>query len=624
MCGICGEIFWSGQSANAADLAPMLKALEKRGPDDGGTWQQDQVALGHRRLAIIDLSEGGHQPMVDGELTLVFNGCIYNYQALTAELIELGQTFQSHSDTEVILKAYRQWGMDCVTRFEGMFAFAIWDDYNQQLLMARDRMGIKPLYYAPLDKGLVFASNTQAILASSQRPNIDTSIDPVGLHHQFTLHGVIPAPHTILKGIRKLEPGHWLIVNPDGQMFKKRYWFLEAKRPQSELKNNQHPEGHQAWSKFGLSEASTEADWIEALHQALKQAVHKRLTAADVPVGVLLSGGLDSSLIVALLAEAGVKNIRTFSIGFEDVPEEKGSEFEYSDLVVERYQTEHKKYLIENAQVLPRLQDAVDQMSEPMFGQDAVAFYLLSEQVSQDVKVVMSGQGADEVFAGYFWYPQMAASFAQAKPGDALVDHFAPFYFDRSHAEWLSMVQPEYHIEDVTRLAINDLLQEPGADSFIDRVLRLDTTTLIVDDPVKRVDNMTMAWGLEARVPFLDHTLVELAMAAPESLKLKDFKFFLKQIARGIVPDEVIDRPKGYFPMPALKFVRGAFYEYMRNILTSPAAKARGIFNEAYIENLLANPDAPESFTAIQGSKLWHAALLELWLQRHVDAGETV
>lgn len=618
MCGICGEIFWSGQLASASALIPMLKALEKRGPDDGGTWQQDQVALGHRRLAIIDLSDGGHQPMVDGELTLVFNGCIYNYQDLTAELIELGQTFQSHSDTEVILKAYRQWGMDCVTRFEGMFAFAIWDDYNQQLLMARDRMGIKPLYYAPLDKGLVFASNTQAILASSQRPNIDTSIDPVGLHHQFTLHGVIPAPHTILKGIRKLEPGHWLIVNPDGQMFKKRYWFLEAKRPQNTLKNNQ------AWSKFGLSESSTEAEWIDALHLALKQSVHKRLTAADVPVGVLLSGGLDSSLIVALLAEAGVNNIRTFSIGFEDVPEEKGSEFEYSDLVVERYQTEHKKYLIENAQVLPRLQEAVDQMSEPMFGQDAVAFYLLSEQVSQDVKVVMSGQGADEVFAGYFWYPQMAASFAKAKPSDSLVDHFAPFYFDRSHAEWLSMVQPEYHIEDVTRIAIDDLLQEPGADSFIDRVLRLDTTTLIVDDPVKRVDNMTMAWGLEARVPFLDHTLVELAMAAPESLKLKDFKFILKQIARGLVPDEVIDRPKGYFPMPALKFVRGAFYEYMRSILTSPAAKARGIFNEAYIENLLANPDAPESFTAIQGSKLWHAALLELWLQRHVDAGEIV
>lgn len=613
MCGICGEFFWNGKQADAAGLSPMLQAIEQRGPDDGGTWGIEQVAFGHRRLSIIDLSADGHQPMMDGELTLVFNGCIYNYQALTAELIELGQTFQTQSDTEVILKAYRQWGMDCVARFEGMFAFAIWDDYNQQLLMARDRLGIKPLYYAPVDGGFVFASNTQAILASQHRAQIDTSIDPVGLHHQFTLHGVIPAPHTLLKGIRKLEPGHWLIVDPDGQMYKKRYWFLEAKRPQNALKNDQ------AWSKFGLSESSSEAEWIEAMRQALKQAVHKRLTAADVPVGVLLSGGLDSSLIVALLAEAGIKDIRTFSIGFEDVPEEKGSEFEYSDLVVERYKTQHQKYLIENAQVLPRLQDAVDQMSEPMFGQDAVAFYLLSEQVSQDVKVVMSGQGADEVFAGYFWYPQMVESFAKRQAGDQPVDHFAPFYFDRSHEEWLEMVNPQYHIEDVTRIAINDLLQETDADSFIDQILRLDTTTLIVDDPVKRVDNMTMAWGLEARVPFLDHTLVELAMAAPESLKLQDFKYILKEIARGIVPDEVIDRPKGYFPMPALKFVRGAFYDYMQVILTSPAAKARGIFNPEYIEKLLANPDAPESFTAIQGSKLWHAALLELWLQRHVD-----
>lgn len=593
MCGICGEFLWQGEPAQEQTLKAMMSKLEKRGPDSGGLWTQNQVGFGHRRLSIIDLSSGGHQPMRDHELSLVFNGCIYNYKALRDELISLGQEFQTHSDTEVILKAYRQWGMECTSRFEGMFAFAIWDDHHEQLLMARDRFGIKPLYYSVMDGGVRFASNTQALLAAG---GVDTDIDPIGLHFQLTLHAVIPAPHTILKGIKKLEPGHWLVVNPDGQMFKKRYWSLNAQRPLDLAE----PKDHQAW--------------LSQTHDLLQQAVMKRLDAADVPVGVLLSGGLDSSLIVALLAEAGAQDLHTFSIGFEDVPEEKGSEFEYSDLVVERYQTKHHKYVVPNAEVLPRLPEAIDAMSEPMVGQDAVAFYLLSEQVSKDVKVVMSGQGADEVFGGYFWYPQMV----QAEGSE--LERFAPLYFDRSHAEWLEAVDARFHIEDVTSHYIQDRLTEPGADTFLDQVLRLDSTTLIVDDPVKRVDNMTMAWGLEARVPFLDHQLVEAVMSAPPELKLQDGgKTLLKRISRGLVPDEVIDRPKGYFPMPALKYVRGEFYEFMKGILTSPRAQERRLFNPEYLQNLLNNPEAPESFTAIKGSKLWHCALLELWLQRNVD-----
>lgn len=604
MCGICGEIYWNGNQASKINISPMLKAMERRGPDDEGIWLDEHVGLGHRRLAIIDLSKAGHQPMIDGGITLVFNGCIYNYESLKSELEELGQTFQSHSDTEVIVKAYRQWGMDCVSRFEGMFAFAIWDDEQHQLLIARDRMGIKPIYYAPIEGGVRFASNTQALLDTT---GIDTDIDPIGLHHQLTLHAVIPAPNTILKGIKKLEPGHWLIINPDGQMYKKRFWHLEAKRP---VKLN------------GLPAPKNEKEWIDAVHQSLKEAVYKRLTASDVPVGVLLSGGLDSSLVVALLAEAGVKNIKTFSIGFEDAPEEKGNEFEFSDLMVERYQTDHKKYLISNEDVLPRLHEAVEAMSEPMVGQDAIAFYLLSEQVSQDVKVVMSGQGADEVFGGYFWYSKMAEAGKNINLKDPkqAVDAFAPYYFDRSHEEWLSVINPKYHIHDVTSDYVGDCLTDEGADTFLDQVLRFDVTTLIVDDPVKRVDNMTMAWGLEARVPFLDHSLVEIAMAAPDSLKLKhDGKYILKEIGRGIVPDEIIDRPKVAFPMPALKYVRGDFFEYMKTLLTSSQARARGIFNQEKLAELLANPEAPEAFTAIQGSKLWHAALLEFWLQKHVD-----
>ena len=607
MCGICGEVYWNGKNSSAERLDRMLQQMEKRGPDDHGLWQDQQVGLGHRRLSIIDLSDAGHQPMIDSELSLVFNGCIYNYQALKIELEELGQEFSSHSDTEVILKAYRQWGMECVQHFEGMFAFAIWDDHQQQLLLARDRMGIKPLYYAHVEGGLRFASNTQALLASMDSGDIDTNIDPVGLHHQLTLHAVIPAPHTILKGLRKLEPGHWMIINPDGQMYKKRFWHLEA--TQSNLVN-------------GEPAPQTEQGWIDSVHESLKDAVNKRLTAADVPVGVLLSGGLDSSLLVAMLAEAGVENIKTFSIGFEDAPEEKGNEFEFSDLVVDRYKTDHQKYLISNEEVLPRLHEAIEAMSEPMVGQDAVAFYLLSEKVSEKVKVVMSGQGADEVFGGYSWYTKMYQAGLNtdlSKPEDA-VNAFAPHYFDRSHKEWLEVINPEYHVEDVTAQLVGDALTEAGADEFLDQVLRFDVTTLIVDDPVKRVDNMTMAWGLEARVPFLDHKLVEIAMAAPAELKVRnDGKHILKEIARGIVPDEIIDRPKVAFPMPALKYVRGEFFEYMKTLLTSPQAKARGIFNQVKLQELLANPEAAESFTAIQGSKLWHAALLEFWLQKHVD-----
>lgn len=591
MCGICGEFMWAGDLASEPRLEKMLGKLERRGPDSGGVWTQNSIGFGHRRLAILDLTDAGAQPMHDQELSLVFNGTIYNFKQLRSELEQLGHSFATNTDTEVILKAFRQWGIGCVKRLDGMFAFAIWDEHQQQLFLARDRFGLKPLYYAPVAGGFKFASNTQALLASG---GIDTEIDPIGLHFQLTLHAVIPAPHTILKGIKKLEPGHWLQVNPDGQVFKKCYWNLKAERPAEPVSNQ---------------------IWLEGTKQRLSNAVKKLAETSDVPVGVLLSGGLDSSLIVALLAEQGVEKIKTFSIGFEDISSEKGSEFEYSDQVVEMYNTDHKKYIIQNSEVLPRLTEAVDNMAEPMVGQDAVAFYLLSEQVSKDVKVVLSGQGADEVFAGYFWYPLMVE--AKGSP----LERFAPFYFDRSHAEWLATVDERFHQEDVTGNYIANRLSEPHADEFLDQVLRLDVTTLVVDDPVKRVDNMTMAWGLEARVPFMDQALVEWAMAAPPEIKLGEegAKDVLKKIARGIVPDAVIDRPKGYFPMPALKYVRGEFYQFMRDILLSEAAQKRKLFNPEYIEKLLANPEAEENFTAIKGSKLWHSALLELWLQRNVD-----
>ncbi|MCW8909641.1 MAG: asparagine synthase-related protein, partial [Gammaproteobacteria bacterium] len=330
--------------------------------------------------------------------------------------------------------------------------------------------------------------------------------------------------------------------------------------------------------------------------------------------GVLLSGGLDSCLLVGLLSEAGVGNLKTFTVGFEDQPEEKGNEFEFSDQVVEKFGTEHHKFFIRNDRVLDYLPDAVDVMAEPMVGQDAVAFYMLSEQVSKEVKVVQSGQGADEVFAGYFWYPQMHEA-----QGEDDLDRFASRYFDRDHEEYLQTVAQQFQGDDHTGKLISKLLAEGNADEYLDKVLRLDVTTLIVDDPVKRVDNMTMAWGLEARVPFLDHQLVELAASMPPEMKLQSQgKHVLKKIARGLIPDPVIDRPKAYFPVPALKYVRGEFMHFMQEILHSDAAKQRGLFQPAYVEKLLAKPE--EYHTRLQGSKLWHLALLEMWLQRNVDS----
>ncbi|WP_022950507.1 N-acetylglutaminylglutamine amidotransferase [Leucothrix mucor] len=588
MCGICGEYRLDGSQPQLSSIQLMMDKLEKRGPDSSGSYSDGPLAFGHRRLSILDLSEKGNQPMLDPTLglALVFNGTIYNHPELREQLIARGHRFFSTGDTEVILKAYAEWGKDCVKRFLGMFAIAVWDLKKKTLFMARDRMGIKPLYYSFGKQGIRFASSMPALLAT---PDIDTELDPAALHNLFTLHAVVPAPRTILKGVRKLEPAHSLTIHENGEHTLERYWELDATRP---------------------AEKFSDEEWTDKIHEALKLAVKRRNNVSDVPVGVLLSGGLDSSLLVGLLDEIGIEDIRTFTIGFDDQPEEKGSEYEYSDAVVEHFNTKHHKVHIPNEQTLTRLPEAIENMSEPMFGQDAIGFYLLSEQVSKEVKVVQSGQGADEVFGGYFWYPQM-----QAATGSAL-ERFRPYYFDRDHDEMMEMLTPKYISRDFTSELMKDLLEAPKADQFVDSVLRADTTTLIVDDPVKRVDNMTMAWGLEARVPFLDHELVELAAKMPPEMKLRDGgKYVLKQISRGLIPDSVIDRPKGYFPVPALKFVRGEFLEFMQDTLNSQVCRERGLYQRSYVDKLLAKPD--EYLTRIQGSKIWHMTLLEHWLQTH-------
>ncbi|MCW2528540.1 MAG: N-acetylglutaminylglutamine amidotransferase [Pseudonocardiales bacterium] len=589
MCGIAGEVRFDGADADVEALARCCAQMTRRGPDGGGIWASGSVAFGHRRLKIIDLSAAGSQPMTDSELGLsvVFNGCIYNYRELRAELERFGHRFFSTSDTEVLLRAYAEWGTDCVDHFLGMFAFAVSERESGRLILGRDRLGIKPLYLDQTGDRLRFASSLPALVAAG---GVDTSIDPVALQQYMTFHSVVPAPRTILNGVRKLPPATVRVVERDGEFRDHVYWRAPFGRDPRRAD----------WS---------EKDWQEALVGSLRTAVERRMVA-DVPVGVLLSGGIDSSLVVALLAESGQKDLNTFSIGFESVGGESGDEFEYSDIVARHFGTKHHRIMIDTRRLLPGLDGTIAAMSEPMVSHDCVAFYLLSEDVSKEVKVVQSGQGADEVLGGYDWYPPLLPV-----ARDQAVETYAKVFFDRTHAAMGQILQPQWHLdEDLARQFISERFGAAGADTAVDAALRNDTEIMLVDDPVKRVDNMTMAWGLEARVPFLDHEFVELAGTIPPELKLSDGgKGVMKRASRGIIPDQVIDRTKGYFPVPAIRQLEGAVLDRVRGALHDPAAVDRGLFRPAQVEALLADPNTTR--TTLGSNALWQLALLEMWLQ---------
>ncbi len=558
--------------------------MAPRGPDAWGFHSQGPVALGHRRLKIMDLSDGSAQPMVEPDLGLAisFNGAIYNFPELREELQALGYHFRSSGDTEVLAKAWHAWGKDMLPRLNGMFALAIWEPGSQRLFLARDRLGIKPLYLSCTGERLRFASSLPALLKGS---DIDGSLDPEALNHYLSFHAVVPAPRTLVKGIEKLPPATWLMVDAQGNRDQATWWNLAY--------------GHDA------DEAGLElADWRDRLLASLREAVSIRQRAAR-DVGVLLSGGVDSSLLVGLLAEAGVKDLLTFSIGFQDAGGERGDEFEYSDLIARHYGTRHHQLRIGEHEIIEQLPAAFRAMSEPMVSHDCIAFYLLSREVSRHCKVVQSGQGADELFGGYHWYPPLVDS----------RDPFATYrnaFFDRSHAEYRDTVMPAWQTGDLAGEFVREHFARPGADDPVDKALRLDSTVMLVDDPVKRVDNMTMAWGLEARVPFLDYRVAELSARIPSRFKLGDGgKQVLKEVARQVIPHAVIDRPKGYFPVPGLKHLQGRTRDWVRELLLE-GGNDRGLFNRASLERLLAHPE--EDLTPLRGSRLWQLAALNLWL----------
>ncbi|OBJ49568.1 N-acetylglutaminylglutamine amidotransferase [Mycobacterium sp. 1423905.2] len=589
MCGICGEIRWDGQPADVGAVSRMTGAMTSRGPDGQGLVAHGRVAFGHRRLSIIDLSTRGSQPMVDSDLalTLVFNGCIYNYQELRKELQGAGYRFFSTADSEVVLKAFHKWGVRCVDRFKGMFAFAIVDQDTGVVTLARDRLGIKPLYLAETPGRLRFASNVRALLNAG---DVDTELDRHALHHYMSFHAVVPAPRTIYRGIRKLPPATVRVIEPDGKQTDTVYWRPEFCRDPARAD----------WSV---------RDWESALMDSLRAAVARRMVA-DVPVGVLLSGGIDSSVVVALLAEQGQHGLATFSIGFDSAGGESGDEYFYSDLIAKTFDTDHHKIHIDSSRLVPAVPKTIAAMSEPMVSHDCVAFYLLSEEVSKSVKVVQSGQGADEILAGYGWYPPLA-NVAREQTTDA----YAKVFFDRSHTDVLEIFSPEYNLDvDASFEFAAAHHAAPGADTAVDAALRLDTQVMLVDDPVKRVDTMTMAWGLEARVPFLDHDFVELAATCPPDLKLaSNGKGVLKDASRAVLPAEVIDRTKGYFPVPGIRHLHGELLDMVRDALTNDAARSRGLYRPETVNALLAAPN--KTRTTLDGNTLWQLGVLEMWLQ---------
>ncbi|MFC5337952.1 N-acetylglutaminylglutamine amidotransferase [Leucobacter denitrificans] len=591
MCGIVGELLFTPGAPDMRAVERMMASVEHRGPDDGGMWSRQWAAFGHHRLAIIDLSERGSQPMTDENLglTVVFNGCIYNHHELREELRDEFE-FTSESDTEAILKAYAKWGEDFADHLYGMFAIAIFDERRNRVVFARDRLGIKPLYFTRNDGRLRFASTLPALIAGG---GVDTTLDPIGLHHYLSWHSIVPAPRTILRGAEKLPPATVRVVESDGRTRDRVYWSADYRRDASR------------------SEWDTD-DWIEALHMTLSAAVKRRLVS-HVPVGVLLSGGLDSSLIVALLNELGVEGLQTFSIGFDSIGERQGDEFAYSDLIAKHFDTDHHRLHIPGDDLPSAVPHVIESMSEPMASHDVAAFYLLAEAVSEHVKVVQTGQGADELFAGYGYHQPLAdASRLHA------LDLFTASFRDRSHDELREILEAEHVGEtDVSMKLLEEQFADLATDTAVDAVLGLDTHTFMPDDPVKRVDNMTMAWGLEARVPFLDHELVELAAQCPPELKtMQGGKGLLKELGRRMLPHEVVDRPKGYFPVPGFTELRGEVLDMVGDVLTSRAARDRGVFRGSYVDELLSNPNGHN--TPAGSNPLWSIAVLEMWLQRHL------
>jgi asparagine synthase (glutamine-hydrolysing) len=621
MCGIAGLARSDGPPVDRQLLARMTDVLAHRGPDGRGLHVEASVGLGHRRLAIIDLTTGA-QPMgsEDGAIWITYNGEVYNYRELRQELASLGHRFRTTSDTEVVLHAYEAWGPDCVPRLRGMFAFAIWDGRDRSLLLARDRLGIKPMVYAWNGATLRFASEIKALLEDAEVPR---DLDWCAIRDYFTFL-VVPGPRSVFRAIRKLPPASYLRWRLDvGPPVLSRYWTLTM------TPENAVPEG----------------EWIERLDDALADAVGRHLVS-DVPVGAFLSGGLDSSAVVAYMVRTSRVPVKTFSVGFDDAAFD---ELRYARLVARRLGTEHFETIVKPdvVAILPRL---ARQLDEPFADASAIPTYCVSQMTREHVTVALSGDGGDESFGGYRRYAEALRLDRQAR---ALRPGFAPAA--RRLAAWLprgmrgqgflellttppllryfrlltyqrddtlaQLLGPAVMTEVAAQTepaALLDRAATSGTDDYLSLLQYLDFHHYLPEDILTKVDRMSMLASLETRVPLLDHVLVELVARIPSRLKVRNgvSKHILKRTLAGRLPPETLSRRKMGFGVPLAGWFRGELRTFLADVLTDRRARQRGFVQPHAVDSLL---QAHQTGRRDQSPQLWSLLCFELWCRTWLD-----
>jgi asparagine synthase (glutamine-hydrolysing) len=626
MCGIAGIVRWDGAPVAERDIRAMCSAIVHRGPDDEGVYLGDGVALGQRRLSIIDL-EGGHQPLSneDGTVWIVFNGEIYNYRDLRRDLERRGHVFRTDSDTETIVHLYEDQGTRCVDELRGMFAFALWDERRRQLLLARDRMGIKPLYYAERGSELIFASELKPIL---QLAHVPRTIDWGAAHHLFTFLST-PSTSSIVEGVAKLAPARTAVASRAHPRLRiEKYWDVQ----------------------FQPNEKASEGELVEQLRGLLEESVALH-QVSDVPVGAFLSGGIDSSAVVALMsADLKVgpdarsdRRFKTFSIGFT---ESGFDELEHARQVAAVFRTDHHDLVLQ-PDVVQVVEDLTWYLDEPFGDTSAIPTFMVSKLAAEHVKVVLSGDGGDELFAGYEKYvveqrerrfdriPRPLRSVAGAigrllpegMTGRRFLRHLAldgpDRYLDASAMFRADEIRRLFRPEAVERLMRHDPLSESLAtlgtygEEWLSAVQYRDLHTYLPLDILTKVDRATMAHSLEARPPLLDHRLAEFAATIPAAYRLRGgtTKYLFKQAMRGILPDAIIDRPKHGFAVPIAAWLRGDLAEFSRALLLSDVCRQRGFFDMAHVERLLALNARGRDLDL----QLWTMMSFELWCQRFLD-----
>ena len=628
MCGITGIVRREGREVDAELLARMCEAIRHRGPDEDGFYRAGVAGLAMRRLSIIDLA-GGQQPIPNEDRTawIVFNGEIYNYLELRRRLEDLGHKFETDSDTETVVHAYTRWGADCPKHLRGMYAFAIWDTRKQELFLARDRVGKKPLLYAVTPSGdFVFGSEFQALL---QHPEVSREIDREALDRYLSFM-CVPAPLTAYKMIRKLEPGHSLRLTRDGEIKTERYWMPD----------------------FNRKEKWTEEEAGERALEVLRDAVRVRLMS-EVPLGAFLSGGIDSSAVVALMSEASSTPVKTFSIGFE---EQDFSELHHARRVAEHVGADHHEFIVrpDAVEVLPTL---VEHYGEPYADSSALPTYYVSRETRQHVTVALNGDGGDECFGGYERYAAMRLAenykrlpapmrSALIEPALALVPasetgrsylrKIKRFVGSASlpaverYTRWVSVFDDEmkrrlytdeFNRETAVRRA-SDLIapwfaRANGA-GVVDAALLADTMTYLPNDLLVKVDIASMAVSLEARSPFLDHHVIEFAASLPERFKVRGrtTKYLLKKVLRELLPLENLTRGKMGFGLPIGHWFRGRMQPFLRETVLSEKSLGRGLFRPEAVRRLV---EEHASAQRDHSHRLWTLLMLELWFQRFID-----